>query len=321
MPGRHLTDQQMRLFMTFKQTHSTPVAAAKAGISQATGYRLQANPALPSQKKSSRGRRRPDPLADIFDAEVVPLLQSAPGIRAVAVYEEMLRRHPHLGTGIRRTLERRIRSWKAEHGPEQEVIFRQIHTPGKMGLSDFTVMNTLGVTIAGEPLDHRLYHFRLAYSGFEHAHVVLGGESYVALAEGLQNALWALGGVPHTHRTDSLSAAFKNLNTSAQADITDRFDALSLHYGMTPTRNNKGIAHENGSIESPNGHLKSAVRDALAMRGSHDFEDLAAYRCFIDEIVGRINARNVCAVYVPLIWGLPRSLFRADTFSTGIVGG
>jgi len=292
MPGRHLTDQQMRLFMTFRQTHSTPVAAAKAGISQATGYRLQANPTLPSQKKSSRGRRRPDPLADIFDAEVVPLLQSAPGIRAVAVYEEMLRRHPHLGTGIRRTLERRIRSWKAEHGPEQEVIFRQIHTPGKMGLSDFTVMNALGVTIAGEPLDHRLYHFRLAYSGFEHAHVVLGGESYVALAEGLQNALWALGGVPHTHRTDSLSAAFKNLNASAQADITDRFDALSLHYGMTPTRNNKGIAHENGSIESPNGHLKSAVRDALAMRGSHDFEDLAAYRCFIDEIVGRINARN-----------------------------
>ena len=292
MPGRHVTDQQMRLFMTLRQTHSTPVAAAKAGISQATGYRLQADPTLPSQKKTPRNRRRPDPLADIFDAEVVPLLRSSPGIRPVAVYEELQRRHPDLGTGIRRTLERRIRAWNAEHGPEQEVIFRQVHTPGKMGLSDFTAMGKLGVTVTGEPLDHRLYHFRLAYSGFQHAHVVLGGESYVALAEGLQNALWTLGGVPHDHLTDSLSAAFKNLDQSAQTDLTDRFDALCRHYGMMPTRNNKGVAHENGSIESPNGHLKRAIEDALVMRGVRDFEDLAAYRRFIDEIVGRINARN-----------------------------
>lgn len=292
MPGRHVTDQQMRLFMTLRQTHTVPVAAAKAGISQATGYRLQADPTLPSQKKTPRGRRRPDPLADIFDTDVVPLLRSSPGFRPVAVYEELLRRHPELGTGIRRTLERRIRAWNAEHGPEQEVIFRQVHTPGKMGLSDFTAMGKLGVTVAGEPLDHRLYHFRLAYSGFQHAHVVLGGESYVALAEGLQNALWALGGVPHAHRTDSLSAAFKNLDKSAQADLTDRFDALCSHYGMTPTRNTKGVAHENGSIESPNGHLKRAIEDALLMRGSRDFQTLPDYRRFIDEIVGRINARN-----------------------------
>jgi hypothetical protein len=292
MPGRHITDQQMRLYMTLKQTNSTPVAAAKAGMSQATGYRLQADPTLPSQKKFARGRRRPDPLAYIFDTEVVPLLKASPGIRAVAVYEELLRRHPDLSTGIRRTLERRISAWKAEHGPEQEVIFRQTHIPGKMGLSDFTAMGKLGVSVAGQPLEHRLYHFRLAYSGFQHAHVVLGGESYVALAEGLQNALWTLGGVPLDHRTDSLSAAFKNLDKSAQADLTDRFDALCRHYGMAPSRNTKGIAHENGSIESPNGHLKRAIEDALLMRGSRDFDTLHGYRRFIDEIVGRINARN-----------------------------
>jgi len=292
MPGRHVTDQQMRLFMTLRQTHSVPVAAAKAGVSQATGYRMQSGPTLPSQKKTPRGRRRPDPLADIFAAEVVPLLESSPGLRPVAVYEELLRRHPELGTGIRRMLERRIRAWRAEHGPEQEVIFRQIHTPGKIGLSDFTAMGKLGVTVAGAALDHRLYHFRLAYSGFEHAHVVLGGESFVALAEGLQNALWALGGVPLEHRTDSLSAAFKNLEQSAQADLTDRVDDLCRHYGMTPTRNTKGVAHENGSVEGPHGHLKRTIEDALVMRGSRDFEDLAAYRRFIDEVVGRINARN-----------------------------
>ena len=229
MPGRHVTDQQTRLFMTLRLSHTIPVAAAKAGISQTTGYRLQADPTLPSQKKAPRGRRRPDPLADIFDSEVVPLLQSSPGIRPVAVYEEILRHHPELGIGIRRTLERRIRAWNAKHGPEQEVIFRQTHEPGRMGLSDFTAMGELGVTIVGETLEHRLYHFRLAYSGFQHAHVVLGGESYVALAEGLQNALWTLGGVPVTHRTDSLSAAYKNLNKAAKDDLTDRFDALCQH--------------------------------------------------------------------------------------------
>ena len=278
--------------MTLNKTHSVPVAAAKSGISPATGYRIKADPVLPSQKKASRGRRRPDPLADIFDEEVVPMLQDCPGIRPIAVFEEVQRRHPELGTGFRRTLERRIRAWKAEHGPEQEVIFRQKHEPGKMGLSDFTDMNKLGVTVAGDPLSHRLYHFRLAYSGFEHAHVVLGGESYVALAEGLQNALWTLGGAPRDHRTDSLSAAFKNLDKAAKDDLTDRFDALCQHYGMTPTRNNRGVAHENGSIEGPNGHLKRAIEDALVMRGSRNFEDLPAYRRFIDEIVGRINARN-----------------------------
>jgi len=292
MPGRHVTDQQMRLFMTFRQTHSVPVAAAKAGVSQATGYRLQQDPVLPSQQKAPRGRRRPDPLSDIFDTEVLPLLKSSPGLRPVTIFEELLRRYPDLSVGIRRTLERRIRAWRAEHGPEQEVIFRQIHVPGKMGLSDFTDMNKHGVSVAGQALEHRLYHFRLAYSGFEHAHVVLGGESYVALAEGLQNALWSLGGVPADHRTDSLSAAFKNLEQSAQDDLTDRMDALCGHYGMTPSRNTKGVAHENGAIEGPHGHLKRAISDALLMRGSRDFEDLAGYRRFIDEVVGRINARN-----------------------------
>jgi len=231
-------------------------------------------------------------LGAVFAAEVVPMLKAASGLRTVAVFEEMLRRHPELGAGIRRTLERRVRAWRAIHGEEQEVIFRQVHEPGRTGLSDFTDMGDVGITIAGVPLDHRLYHFRLAYSGFEHAHVVLGGESFVALAEGMQNALWALGGAPREHRTDSLSAAFRNLDKETREDLTLRYDELCAHYGMTPTRNNAGIAHENGSIEGPHGHLKRAIEDALLMRATSDFEDLAAYRRFIDEIVGRRNARN-----------------------------
>jgi hypothetical protein len=135
----------------------------------------------------------------------------------------------------------------------------------------------------------------------------LAGESYVALAEGLQNALWALGGAPRNHRSDSLSAAFRNLDADAREDLTRRYDALCAHYGMEPTRNNRGVAHENGSIESPHGHLKSAVRDALLMRGTNDFADLAAYRSFIDEIVSRKNARAAkrIAAERPMLLPLP----------------
>lgn len=278
--------------MKFRQTETIAVAAAKASFSVATAYRIEQDPRLPSVKAEPRERRRPDPLSAIFEQEVVPMLAAAPGLRPIAIFEEMVRRHPELGHGVRRTLERRIRAWRALHGAEREVIFRQTHEPGRMGLSDFTDMGALAITIGGIALDHRLYHFRLVYSGFEHAHVVLGGESFVALAEGLQNALWALGGAPLEHRSDSLSAAFRNLAQEARDDLTRRYDDLCAHYGMTPTRNNKGVAHENGSVESSHGHLKSAIKDALLMRGGADFADLPAYRRFVDEIVSRHNARN-----------------------------
>jgi transposase InsO family protein len=277
--------------MTFRRSDS-PAAAAKAAFSTASAYRLEEDPRLPSQTASPRARRRPDPLAGIFEEEVVPLLEAAPGLRPVAVFEELRRRHPELEHGIRRTLERRVRAWRAVHGPEQEVIFRQTHEPGHVGLSDFTDMADLPIVVAGMPLDHRLYHFRMAYGGFQHAHGVVGGESFVALAEGLQNALWALGGAPREHRTDSLSAAFRNLEQAAQDDLTQRYEALCRDYGMTASRNNPGVAHENSSIERAHGHLKLAIRDALLLRGSHRFDDLPAYRAFIDELVSRRNARH-----------------------------
>lgn len=146
--------------MRFAPTHGIAAASAKAGFSTATGYRIKTDPRLPSQKKAPRQRRRPDPLAGIWDAEIVPMLTAAPDLRAVAVFEEMRRRHPDLLPGVRRTLERRIRTWRAVNGPERDVIFRQEHRPGRLGLSDFTDMGDLAVSIAGEPLDHRLYLFR-----------------------------------------------------------------------------------------------------------------------------------------------------------------
>jgi hypothetical protein len=247
-------------------------------------------------------------LSEVWDSEIVPILKSAPGIRAIAVLEEIRRRHPEIAAGVRRTLERRMRTWRALAGPEQDVIFRQQHEPGRLGLSDFTDTSVLGITVGGMALEHRLYHFRLAFSGFEHAHVVLGGESFVALSEGLQNALWGLGGTPREHRTDSLSAAFCNLERDAQEDLTLRYQELMGHYGMTPARNNLGVAHENGSIESSHGHLKKALEDALLLRGNRDFDDLDAYRRFVDEIVGRRNANNRKRIELerPMLAALPK---------------
>src|SRR5271166_3514267 len=309
----------MRLFMQFRKSDPAAVAAAKAGFSPATAYRLEKDPRLPSQKTAPRARRRPDPLEGVWDSEVVPMLKAAPGLRPIGVLEELRRRHQELDAGVRRTLERRIRNWRAIHGPEQEVIFRQEHPPGRMGLSDFCDMRNLNVSVAGVPLDHRLYHFRLPFSGFESAHVVLGGESFVALAEGLQNALWTLGGAPQQHRSDSLSAAFRNLDADAKDDMTRRYEALCAHYGMTPTRNNKGVSHENGSIESAHGHLKRALADALLLRASRDFDDLPAWRRFVDEVVGRANAGRRKALEIEQAKLKPLPSRRTDDFEEELV--
>jgi hypothetical protein len=194
---------------------------------------------------------------------------------------------------MRRTLERRIRQWRALEGPTQEVFFPQEHQPGVRGLSDFTDMSKLCVTIGGAPFGHRLYHFVLAFSRWEYANVVEGGESFEALAAGLQNALWQAGGCPREHRSDSLSAAFKNL--TEQEDFTKRYAALLDHYGMEGTRNNRGLGHENGSVESSHRYLKEAVDQALMLRGHREFADRAAYDEFIREVVMRRDRRNAAA--------------------------
>lgn len=154
-------------------------------------------------------------------------------------------------------------------------------------------MAELRVTIAGVLFEHRLYHFVLAFSGWEYANVVEGGESFEALSRGLQNALWQAGGCPREHRTDSLSAAFKNLQD--EEDFTVRYAALLAHYGIGGTRNNRGQGHENGSVESSHRHLKGAIDQALMLRGHRDFADRAAYDEFLREVVMRRNRRHAAA--------------------------
>lgn len=202
MPGKPVTDQQARLYMHDRPRHPQRIAAARAGFSERTARRLEADPRLPSQRRAERGRTVPDPLAAVWEPVVLPILERDPAVQAITLLRHLQMTDPDAfpDDRVRRTLERRVRDWRALHGPARDVIFRQAPEPGRMALSDFTDAGALGVTIAGEPLDHRLYHFALAYSGWEHVAVVLGGESFAALAEHLQDALWALGGVPREHR-------------------------------------------------------------------------------------------------------------------------
>ena len=306
MPGKKITDHQVLKYKDHRKKLTQVAAAAKAGISERSARRVERSEALPSQGAPRHWRTRHDPLAEVWDAEVVPLLQTDAHLNAVTLLEELQRRHPgRYGTSVLRTLQRRMRQWRAVHGVEREVFFAQEHPPGRLGLSDFTVADELGVEIDGAVFEHRLYQFALAHSGWRHVVVVTGGESFLALSTGLQAALWRLGGVPEEHRTDSLSAAFNNL--AEQQELTRRYDALCQHYGMRPTRCNLGQSNENGSVESRHDSLKTALDQALRLRGSRCFDDRSAYEAFVEEIAQRFNARVVKALAVerPMLKALP----------------
>ena len=297
MPGQRITDHQVNRYKELRRRLTQEAAAAKVGVSVRTARRLEALTELPSQRPLRHWRTRLDPLAEVWDAEIVPLLRRAPGLTAVTLLEELQRRYPgRFAAGVLRTLQRRVRVWHALEGEPREVYFAQAHEPGRLALSDFTDARELAVTISGEPFAHRLYQFALAYSGWRHLEVIVGGESWVALSGGLQNALWALGGVPLQHRTDSLSAAFNNL--AEQEELTRRYHALCERYGMQATRNNLGASHENGAVESRQGTAKRAIEQALLLRGSRDFGALGEYRKFVADVALRLNTRIIPALTV-----------------------
>ncbi|MBP1807783.1 hypothetical protein J2Z33_003664 [Rubellimicrobium aerolatum] len=292
MPGRHVTDRQMRLFMKHRPNTPIPVAAARAGFSAATGHRIAQGPRPPSERHAPRERRRPDPLAAVFEAEVVPMLEASPSLRPVAVFEELMRRHPELAIGVRRTLERRIRQWRALHGPEREVIFRQSHEPGRMGLSDFTDMAGAGVTVTGVPLPHRLYHVRLAFSGFEHAHVVLGGESFVRWPRDCRTR----SGPSAACRASTAATACRPPSATGPPRWSRTGPPATTPFAPTtawrPAATIAGSPMRAARSRRPTVTSSARSRTRCASRGSRDFATIAAWRRFVDELIGRRNARN-----------------------------
>jgi len=299
VPGKLITIKQVKIYMTARKTSCTQViAAARAGISERSGRQIE-NTRLRPGDMVRKWQTRDDPLFNVWENDLVPLLSETPALTPITLLELLQQRYPdQYSDSVLRTLQRRVKKWKAILGPEKEVMFRQEHEAGRFSLSDFTTLKNITVTINGESLKHLLYHFRLAYSGWSYMKVVLGGESYTALAEGLQEALWRLGGSPREHRTDSLSAAFKNLSEDAIKDITLRYENFCLHYKMQASRNNPGASHENGSIESPHGHLKRRIIQAFLLRGSCDFASVEKYQGWLDGVVGQHNRRNAKAISI-----------------------
>lgn len=284
---------QARVYMNARNYGlSQSDSAMIAEISERSGQRIEAGTLQPNRGRVRDWSTRQDPLAGVWEEVLEPMLRREPKLKPMTLFEYLQEHYPGQYTQVLRTLQRRVQAWKAVHGPAPEVMFELRHEPGVMGISDFTELKGVTITIGGEPFEHLLYHYRLAYSGWEYAQIIQGGESFVGLSEGLQNALFASGGAPKEHRTDSLSAAYRNLGGKAPKRLTQLYDELCHHYRLEPTRNNKGIAHENGAIESPHGHLKNRLTQALLLRGSTDFDSVKAYQAFIEAAVDKLNARR-----------------------------
>lgn len=242
---------------------------------------------LPSQRKKPRNyRTRIDPFADVW-SEVQSRLEAEPRLQAKTLFQWLQDRYPgDYPNSTRRTFERRVRLWRSTEGPDKAVIFTQVHHPARIAASDFTVMNTLNVTIAGVSFEHMLFHCVLTYSNVESVSLCFS-ESFEALSEGIQNAFWEFGGVPERHRTDSLSAAINN--HSSKKELTARYGALMDHYGTKSERINVRCANENGDVESSNGHLKNRVDQALLLRGSRNFDSREDYMEFVRSLIARAN--------------------------------
>jgi hypothetical protein len=250
---------------------------------------------LPSETTRPRSwRTRTDPFAEVWASEIEPLLarDSEGVLESTFLFEELVRRHPgRFAPGQVRTLQRRVREWRAWQGPPREVFFPQVHPPGREAQLDFTHATELGVTIAGELLEHLLFECVLCASGWRFAQIAFG-ETFEALVDGLQSALWTLGGVPELVRSDNLSAATHELRQSGGRALTERFAAVLAHYGLRSTRIHPGASHENGVVEQAHERLKSVLAQALVVRGSREFPTLAAYQAFVDEGVARLNERR-----------------------------
>lgn len=286
-----VTDQQVRYLMKMiQQGKSLEVAARKAGMDEKTARKYRELGKLPSENKPRRWwKTRVDIFNEVWP-EIEKRLERQDGIEAVTIFEDLCERYPgKYKAGHLRTLQRRIKGWRLKYGAPREVYFPQIHRVGVQSQSDFTHMKELGVKIGGQSFDHLYYHFTLTYSNWETGQVCFS-ESWESLAEGLQSALWELGGVPQEHRTDSLSAAVTKLKN--RDEFTARYQGLLTHYGLRASHTNVGKGNENGDVEQAHHRFKRAVKQALLMRGSQDFENRSEYERFLAGVIDKRNAKR-----------------------------
>lgn len=301
-----VTDQQVRRLIMFIKTEKTKeIAASKAGMDRKTARKYLKSGKIPSESKIEHTwRTREDPFDEVWKY-ICDYLETTPELEGKTLFELLQREQPgKFQDGQLRTLQRKIKAWRATEGPGKEVFFTQEHKPGELGESDFTHMTELGITINKELFRHMIYHFVLTYSNWENG-TICYSESFESLSEGFENALWELGGVPAKHRTDRLSAAVHK-ECNAQ-EFTDRYAGLLRHYGTTGLKIQAGKANENGDIEQRNYRFKKALGQALCLRGSRDFKSKEEYIKFLKELFNQLNSGRQARLLeeMPILKALP----------------
>ena len=284
-----VTDRQAkRLWRALSSGKSLAQSADKADMDEKTARKYRRLGRLPSEVAPERTwRTREDPFAEVWP-EVHEQLQEAPGLEAKTLFAWLQTKYPaKFDDSQLRSFQRGVKRWRATAGPAKEVFFSQVHHPGRLCASDFTHMNSLAVTIGGQPFDHLVYHFVLTYSNWESITICFS-ESFESLSEGIQNAVWELGGVPERHRTDRMSLAVNN--GSNEKEFTERYTGLLGYYGMEMEKIQPEEPNENGDVEQSHRRFKEAVEQALLLRGSRDFESREAYGRFLQELVAARNA-------------------------------
>jgi len=287
------------------------VSSAKAGMDVKTARKYRKLDKLPSEVKVDHTwRTREDPFAEVW-SEIVPKLSLNPGFESKTLFLDLQRRYPGcFQDGQLRTFQRRVKRWRATEGPAREVYFPQVHKPGELCQSDFTHLDSLGITINGHPFPHLLYHFVLTYSNWETGSICFS-ESFESLSQGLQNALWSLGGVPDSHRTDRLSSAVKKADSSQE--FTDRYAGLLRHYHLDGQKTQPRKPNENGDVEQRNYRFKRTLDQSLLLRGNRNFSSREEYDAFLKQLIQQLNSGRSARLSeeLPLLRKLPLSRLDA----------
>lgn len=271
-------------------------AAMKADMDRKTARKYRKSGKLPSQmKKQRQWRTRADPFEDVW-AKIEQQLVDVPELEAKTLFEQLRVEHPdRFGEGQLRTLQRKIKQWRAKHGPDRQAVLAQRHHPGEAAQSDFTDATELGVIVAGELLVHMLYVFVLPFSDWQWATVCFS-ESMASLRYGLQRSLFQLGRVPRFHQTDNSTAATHNIPKDKKEMVeghkrpfNEDYLAMMRHYGMTPRTTAVGAKEQNGDAEASNGAIKRRLNQQLLLRGSREFESVQAWQDFVDAVMRKAN--------------------------------
>jgi hypothetical protein len=273
------------------------LAAMRAGVDRKTARKYARGGKLPSELVEPRDwRTHKDAFLEHWPS-LEAMLSESPTLEAKTLFEVLLEKYPgRYEDGQLRTLQRRVKTWRAERGPDKDVVLAQLHRPGEAAQTDFTWATELAVTVAGQAFVHMLCVFVLPYSNWRWASVCLS-ESIAAIRHGVQRALFQLGRVPQWHQTDNSTAATHRIpdgksvvgEGAGKRPFNEDYLAIMRHFGMKPRTTEVAAKEQNGDVEAANGALKRALEQALLVRGNRDFESVSAWQSFVDDVMRKAN--------------------------------